>query len=88
MRVTYDPNKNAWNIAERGLSFDRAHDFDFVTAKHLIDARHDYHEIRHIAIGLLDGQLHVLCYVVTDDGIRVISFRRANRREIRDHGTT
>ena len=28
MRITYDPDKNARNIAERGLSFDEVADLD------------------------------------------------------------
>ncbi|NCZ76214.1 MAG: BrnT family toxin, partial [Betaproteobacteria bacterium] len=28
-------------------------------------------------------RLHVLCFVETDDGIRVVSFRKANAREVR-----
>ena len=33
------------------------------------------------AIGLLENRLHVLVFTETVDGIRVISFRKANSRE-------
>jgi uncharacterized DUF497 family protein len=79
--ITYDPAKNERNIRERGLSFERAADFDFSTALRSIDTRRDYGETRHIALGYLDRRLHVLCFVETATGIRVISFRRANARE-------
>ena len=46
MESTYDPAKNARNIQERGLSFDRAVDFDFHTALYLVDDRHEYGETR------------------------------------------
>jgi len=86
MQVTYDPGKSARNEQERGLSFERARDFDFGTAKFWIDDRNDYSEIRYVALGYLEGRLHVLVFTETEDGIRVISFRKANSREGMKHG--
>ena len=83
MDITYDPAKNERNIRERGLSFERVADFDFQTVLLSIDTRRDYGEIRQVALGYLDGRLHVLCFVETDTGIRVISLRKANAREVR-----
>jgi uncharacterized DUF497 family protein len=37
MKIEFDPNKDAKNISDRGLSFDRAVDFDFSTAVYRID---------------------------------------------------
>jgi len=79
--IAFDPAKNERNIRARGLSFERAADFDFSTALRSIDARRDYAETRHIALGYLDRRLHVICFVETAAGVRVISFRRANVRE-------
>ncbi|WP_092416245.1 BrnT family toxin [Collimonas sp. OK307] len=87
MAITYDANKSNRNIAERGLSFDRVADFDFDTALFAVDDRHDYSETRIVAIGYLDSRLHVLCFVETESGIRVISFRKANSREVKDYET-
>jgi uncharacterized DUF497 family protein len=81
VHLTYDSRKNERNIRERGLSFDRAAEFDFPTAIRSIDTRRDYGEIRHVALGYLGARLHVLCFVETTTGIRIISFRRANARE-------
>jgi Uncharacterized protein conserved in bacteria len=83
VEISYDAAKCEWNLAERGLSFERAADFDFETALHGIDDRRDYGEVRRQALGWLDGRLHMLVYVETVTGIRVISFRRANKREAR-----
>ena len=82
MDITYDPAKNERNIRERGLSFDRAAEFDFATALAAIDRRREYGEARIVALGYLDGRLHVICYVETVTGVRVISFRKANSREM------
>lgn len=81
MRITYDPTKNERNLHERGLSFERAAEFDFTTAHTGIDRRKDYGEIRLTSIGYLGERLHVLCFTETEHGIRVISFRKANARE-------
>ncbi|OAI02414.1 hypothetical protein A1353_16620 [Methylomonas methanica] len=86
MLIEFDHAKSDKNLRERGLSFERADEFDFETAVYLIDDRHDYGEIRWIAMGYLDGRLHILCFVYIPDGIRVISFRKANSREARKHG--
>jgi hypothetical protein len=42
VEVTFDPAKNERNIKERGLSFERAADFDFETAVFVEDDRKDY----------------------------------------------
>lgn len=84
MPITFDPAKNAWNIAERGLSFEEAAELDWQTALVREDDRHGYGETRLRVLALLRGRLHAA--VVTHRGgdeLRVISFRRANRREKR-----
>lgn len=85
MDITYDEDKNKRNIEERGLPFDRIADFDFETALYAVDERHEYGETRIVAIGRLEGRLHVLCFVETENGIRVISFRKANSREVKHY---
>jgi hypothetical protein len=83
VRISYDPAKNEQNIRSRGLSFDSAADFDFEGALYAVDERRDYGETRYIALGMLDVRLHVLCFTETANGIRVISFRKANSREVK-----
>jgi uncharacterized DUF497 family protein len=83
MEIAFDPAKNERNVRERGLSFERAADFDFETAVFTIDDRRDCGETRHRALGLLEGRVHALAFVETLLGIRVISFRKANKREVR-----
>jgi len=83
MEVSFDPIKNTQNIELRGLSFERAVGFQFATAWIVVDDRKDYGETRYRAIGLLEERLHALVFTETQDGIRVISFRKANQREER-----
>ena len=75
--------KNARNIRERGLSFDQVADFDFEGALFAVDGREDYGEVRYVGIGLLGDRVHVLCFTEGHAGIRVISFRKANAREVK-----
>lgn len=82
MRIEFDPEKNNKNILERNLSFEKVADFNFETAQCIIDNRHDYGEIRIRAFGFIGQRLHALVFVKIKDGIRVISFRKANRKEV------
>ncbi|MEW6318806.1 MAG: BrnT family toxin [Pseudomonadota bacterium] len=88
MDINFDPGKNETNIRTRGLSFERAADFEFDTAVIEIDGRKAYGEDRYTAIGFLDGRLHVLVFTLRADSLRVISFRKANAREIKRYEQT
>lgn len=82
MRIRYDPAKNERNMMERGLSFEQVREFEFETAVIRINEHMDYQEARYVALGFLQGRLHVLCFVEEPDGICVISFRKAHSREV------
>ncbi len=83
VRISFDPAKSERNVRLRGLSFERAAEFAFESALYAVDERKEYGEERIVAIGLLGDRVHVLCFAETDDGIRVISFRKANDREVK-----
>jgi len=85
MEIEFDPAKNAANIRERGLPFELAAEFDFETALIWRDTRKAYPEVRFVALGLQGGRVHSLVFAQTTKGIRVISFRKANKREVRDY---
>lgn len=88
MHIEFDPAKNEINIRDRGLGFERAAEFDFGTAVIAQDTRKPYPEVRFVAVGFLGQRLHVLCFTPVAGGIRVISFRKANAREVRDYEQT
>lgn len=85
MQITYDPNKSAANIEQRGLSFECARDFDFSTALIIEDLRHPYPEPRYQALGYMGERLHMLVFTPQTEGVRVISFRKANQREVKHY---
>ncbi len=82
MDIEFDPIKSCRNETGRGLSFELAREFDFTTALTKIDARRDYGETRYASIGLIGDRLHILVYTLRWSGIRVISLRKANSREV------
>lgn len=85
MQITYDLNKNNANITNRGLSFELVKDFDFSTALIIQDTRKEYPEPRFQALGMVGQRLHMLVFTPKLNGIRVISFRKANRREVKNY---
>jgi uncharacterized DUF497 family protein len=82
MRITFDPAKNAKNIAERGLPFERVADLAWETAVLQEDKRKDYGERRVRVLARLGQRLHVAVITMRDDAVHVISFRKANRKEV------
>ena len=83
MRIEFDAAKNAANIRVRGLSFEKVVDFDWDSALVVEDRRRDYGERRFRALGYLHDRLHVIVLVPRRATIRVVSLRRANRREVK-----
>ncbi len=83
MEFTYDPEKNERNLRGRGLSFEMVSEFDFGSAIFIADARKDYGEVRTRALGFIGDKLYALVFTVRGGALRVISLRRANRRERR-----
>jgi uncharacterized DUF497 family protein len=81
MEFEWDPAKSDRNRHERG--------FDFATAALIfdgpvqtaVDERRDYGEERVIAIGEIAGEVIVVVYTDRGQIRRIISARRANRRE-------
>jgi len=86
MEVTFDPAKDAANIAKHGLSLADATGFDLANALVVADDRYDYGEARFRAFGRVDGQARCLVFAVRSDEIRAISYRRAHEKEMRRHG--
>lgn len=82
MEIEFDPAKSERNVAERGLAFTLVEQFEFETALVREDLRHPYGESRFIAIGRIGPLVYVVVYTLRGARVRVISFRRANDREV------
>ena len=81
--IDFDPAKSARNEHERGIAFGRFVEMDFDTAIAIEDARQDYGERRLRVLGTIEGTLHAAVITPRGEVIRVISLRRANKREER-----
>lgn len=86
--IEYDPVKNEENIAKHGLPLDLAEllfDGPFIEEE---DGRFDYAETRFIATGPIapfGNRIFVIVYTWRDGVRRIISFRKANDREVRKY---
>ena len=86
-KITFDALKSEANARQRGLPFSLAKDeFDWSTAQVIEDTRRNYGERRYRAIGYIGDRLHAVVYSPRDGALRVISLRKANRREERRYG--
>lgn len=85
MRFAFDPNKAASNMAKHGVSFEAVEHFEWDTA--LVLASLGVNEPRLEAAGMIDGRLHMMVFTV-ERGLRVISLRKANSREVRRYAET
>jgi uncharacterized protein len=83
VNIEFDDAKSRRNASERGLPFERAAEFEWESAIYEEDVRKEYGERRIVAIGFLEERLHVLCFTPIEDGARIISFRKANAREVK-----
>ena len=82
MRYTYDPKKRSANLKKHGYDFadaylviesDRTVTFE--------DLRFAYDEQRFVTLGVLREDVVVIATAETDESIRVISMRKAERNE-------
>ena len=78
-----DPDKEDRNLAERGLSLDLAEYLDWATALIWEDTRKDYGERRYCVLGFIEARLHSVVFTPREGRPRVISLRKANKREIK-----
>lgn len=82
MRIEYDPEKNRRNVETRNLQLAAAITVLEAPVRVIQDKRRDYGEDRFIAYGPIGDALHVCVFTLRGEVRRVISLRRANKREI------
>lgn len=84
MNFEWDADKSSACYLTRGFDFAYAA-FAFADPDRVIrqDNRFSYGEERHELTGRIEGRLFVLLYTPRHDGIRIISARKANAREVK-----
>ena len=87
MNVTFDPAKDAANMAKHGVSLTEAAGFEWGTAVVWPDTRRDYGEARMVALGYIGLRIMALVFVdrppEQPTERRIISLRKANSREVK-----
>ena len=92
MNVTFDPVKDAANVAKHGVSLTEAAGFEWGAAVVWPDTRRDYGEPRMVALGYIG--LRIMSVVFVDrppeqpTERRIISLRKANTREVKRYAET
>jgi uncharacterized DUF497 family protein len=81
MEFDWDPAKSERNRHERGLDFATAALIFDGPVQTTLDERRDYGEERMIAIGEVNSEVIVVVYTDRGEVRRIISARRANRKE-------
>ena len=82
MRYSYDPKKRAANLKKHGYDFEDAP--QVIESDRTVtfeDRRFTYDEQRFITLGMLREDVVVIATAETDEGIRLISMRKAERNE-------
>jgi uncharacterized protein len=80
----WDERKAASNFAKHNVTFEMAHGaFSDVFAIEILDERERRGEARFNLIGMADGRLLFVTYVLRGEAIRIISARRAEPLERR-----
>jgi uncharacterized DUF497 family protein len=85
MRIEFDPTKDVSNQLKHGVSLAMAAELDWDAAWVWVDKRVDYNEMRMIALAPKTDILYCVAFVDRGDVRRIISLRRANRREVKHY---
>ena len=81
MKLEWNDKKYQDTLNERGLDFADVAELDWETAIIFDDERKNYGEQRKTALGYLYNRLVVVAFTYRGDVLRIISLRKANKRE-------
>jgi uncharacterized protein len=82
MPFEWDAGKAKANKAKHGVDLALAPAFDFANAVIAVDDSEDYGEERLVATGIIGQSVYVMVYVERAETIRIISLRKATKKEI------
>lgn len=85
MKTEYDAKKDAANQAKHGVSLALAGMIDWHEVLCFVDDRADYGEVREVGYTVIADRLHIVVFVQRGDTMRIISLRKANKRELKDY---
>ena len=83
MLYEWDEGKRVLNLIKHSVDFAEIEDFDWDTATIAPSPRRG--EMRYSALGWIENRLHHVVYVERGEYVRIISLRKAGRRETRKY---
>ena len=83
MDIEYDHNKDTSNLLKHGVSLADAAAIDWSTLWVYQDLRFNYGEFRYTGIGFIEQRLYCVIYTNRGERRRIISLRKANKREVK-----
>ncbi|PPK83916.1 hypothetical protein CLV84_4288 [Neolewinella xylanilytica] len=83
MKYEWDEDKRARNIFVHGVDFTKIETFDWATCLTVPDQR--FEEARYFSLGLVEQRLYAVVYTIRGTTMRLISLRKANKREVRNY---
>lgn len=81
MQFTWDEQKRLSNLQKHELDFAEANQVFSGQTQSFPDNRFAYGEMRFITVGLLRDKVVVIAHTESDNEIRIISMRKAERHE-------
>lgn len=79
--VTFDPDKAESNLTKHGVSFDEAQ-VALLDPYALVREDYDHDEVRFVLLGMANQLLVVVyCYTDEENIVRIISARKATKKE-------
>ena len=85
MHIEFDPAKDTANQTKHGVSLSLAGELDWEAALVWVDGRFEYNETRVVALAPKTEILYYVALVDRGEIRRIISLRRANRREVKHY---
>lgn len=85
MKIEFDRAKDEGNQSKHGVSLALADELDWEAALVWVDDRFKYSELRMIALAPMTNILYYVAFVDRGSARRIISLRRANRREVKHY---
>jgi uncharacterized protein len=85
MKIEFDPAKDLSNQTKHGVSLSLASELDWKSALVWVDDRFVYNEARMVALAPKTEILYFVAFVDRGEVRRIISLRRANRREVKHY---
>ncbi len=78
----WDEAKRKQNLAKHGVDFDAVWEMDWLKAWARPDLRQNYGERRYVAFAPIGERLYCCAYTERSENKRIISLRKANKKEI------